>query len=336
MTRLSFVPPRLPGYAGACRERTEGLAQMGAFRKAGVWLGLVEEEDDPTADGRFDDEFADEDDDYAAAARPRSLTRQRTTERDLRARGARTDDRAERRRLGERDLRLAEQARGDHLRGYADPGQGDHVRSHADPGRDPARTDHGRDGHGRLDSGRLDGGRLDGGRADHGRSEQARADRAEQARTDHTRGDRAEYGRSESARTERGSVRHLSRPGASGYTTQDNLALAPESQPQVHQRSATTTDEANCRITTLHPTSYNEARAIGEHFRDGFPVIMNLTEMDEPDAKRLVDFAAGLAFGLRGSMERVTNRVFLLSPPNIQVSAEDKARIAEGGFFQQP
>ena len=67
-----------------------------------------------------------------------------------------------------------------------------------------------------------------------------------------------------------------------------------------------------------------------------FPVIMNLTEMDEPDAKRLVDFAAGLAFGLRGSMERVTNRVFLLSPPNIQVSAEDKARIAEGGFFQQP
>jgi cell division inhibitor SepF len=62
---------------------------------------------------------------------------------------------------------------------------------------------------------------------------------------------------------------------------------------------------------------------------------MNLTEMDEPDAKRLVDFAAGLAFGLRGGMERVTNRVFLLSPPNIQVSAEDKARIAEGGFFDR-
>ena len=84
----------------------------------------------------------------------------------------------------------------------------------------------------------------------------------------------------------------------------------------------------------MHPTSYSEARAIGEHFRDGHPVIMNLTEMDEPDAKRLVDFGAGLAFGLRGSMERVTNRVFLLSPPNIQVSAEDKARIAEGGFVE--
>ena len=83
------------------------------------------------------------------------------------------------------------------------------------------------------------------------------------------------------------------------------------------------------QITTLHPTSYSEARAIGEQFRDGHPVIMNLTELDEPDAKRLVDFAAGLAFGLRGGMERVTNRVFLLSPPNVQVSAEDKARIAE-------
>jgi len=60
-----------------------------------------------------------------------------------------------------------------------------------------------------------------------------------------------------------------------------------------------------------------------------------LSEMAEADAKRLVDFAAGLAFGLRGSMERVTNRVFLLSPANVQVTAEDKARIAEGGFFNQ-
>jgi cell division inhibitor SepF len=89
------------------------------------------------------------------------------------------------------------------------------------------------------------------------------------------------------------------------------------------------------RITTLHPRTYNEARTIGEHFRDGTPVIMNLTEMDDTDAKRLVDFAAGLIFGLRGSIERVTNKVFLLTPANIEVTAEDKARIAEGGFFNQ-
>jgi cell division inhibitor SepF len=89
------------------------------------------------------------------------------------------------------------------------------------------------------------------------------------------------------------------------------------------------------RITTLHPRTYNEARVIGERFRDGMPVIMNLTEMDDADAKRLVDFAAGLSFGLRGSIERVTAKVFLLSPRDVDVTAEDKARIREGGFFNQ-
>ena len=89
------------------------------------------------------------------------------------------------------------------------------------------------------------------------------------------------------------------------------------------------------RITTLHPRTYNEARTIGERFRDGMPVIMNLSEMDDSDAKRLVDFAAGLSFGLRGSIERVTAKVFLLSPQNVDVTAEDKARIREGGFFNQ-
>ncbi|HET7358377.1 MAG TPA: cell division protein SepF [Nocardioidaceae bacterium] len=89
------------------------------------------------------------------------------------------------------------------------------------------------------------------------------------------------------------------------------------------------------RITTLHPRTYNEARTIGENFREGVPVIMNLSEMDDADAKRLVDFAAGLIFGVRGSIERVTNKVFLLCPPNVTVAAEDKQRIAEGGFFNQ-
>ncbi|KQP66754.1 cell division protein SepF [Nocardioides sp. Leaf285] len=89
------------------------------------------------------------------------------------------------------------------------------------------------------------------------------------------------------------------------------------------------------RITTLHPSTYNEARTVGENFREGVPVIMNLSEMDDADAKRLVDFAAGLVFATRGTIERVTNKVFLLSPPNVTVAAEDKERIAEGGFFNQ-
>jgi cell division inhibitor SepF len=89
------------------------------------------------------------------------------------------------------------------------------------------------------------------------------------------------------------------------------------------------------RITTLHPRTYNEARTIGENFREGVPVIMNLSEMDDSDAKRLVDFAAGLVFAVRGTIERVTNKVFLLSPPNVSVAAEDKQRIADSGFFNQ-
>jgi cell division inhibitor SepF len=90
------------------------------------------------------------------------------------------------------------------------------------------------------------------------------------------------------------------------------------------------------RITTLHPRTYNEARTVGENFREGVPVIMNLSEMDDSDAKRLVDFAAGLVFATRGTIERITSKVFLLSPPNVSVAAEDKARLVEtGGFFNQ-
>ncbi|WP_407938435.1 cell division protein SepF [Nocardioides scoriae] len=100
-------------------------------------------------------------------------------------------------------------------------------------------------------------------------------------------------------------------------------------------RPAAQTVAPMSRITTLHPRTYNEARVIGENFRDGVPVIMNLSEMDDTDAKRLVDFAAGLVFSVRGSIERVTNKVFLLSPPNVSVAAEDKQRIAENGFFNQ-
>ena len=88
------------------------------------------------------------------------------------------------------------------------------------------------------------------------------------------------------------------------------------------------------RIITVHPRTYNEARTIGEHFRDGVPVIMNLSDMADTDAKRLVDFAAGLIFGLRGTIERVTSKVFLLSPNNVKVTAEDKERI-KGGFYNQ-
>jgi cell division inhibitor SepF len=106
-------------------------------------------------------------------------------------------------------------------------------------------------------------------------------------------------------------------------------------EEEPYQAEYTDVEYPSYRITTLHPRNYNEARTIGEHFRTGTPVIMNLSEMDDADAKRLVDFAAGLTFGLHGRLERVTAKVFLLSPHNVTVTAQDKARIAEGGFFNQ-
>ncbi|MFS8497445.1 MAG: cell division protein SepF [Micromonosporaceae bacterium] len=132
-------------------------------------------------------------------------------------------------------------------------------------------------------------------------------------------------------------VSYLAREGrprqADRHSNRDDLAPAPPAE-QAQATSGERT-ERRYQITTLHPTTFREARTIGEHFRQGNPVIMNLTEMDEADARRLVDFGAGLVFGLRGTMDRVTNRVFLLSPANVEVTPEDKARIAEGGFFRQ-
>lgn len=89
------------------------------------------------------------------------------------------------------------------------------------------------------------------------------------------------------------------------------------------------------KISTIHPRSYNDARRIGEEFRNGVPVIMNLTEMEDGDAKRIVDFAAGLVFGLHGTIERITNKVFLLSPVNVDVAAAAREQLAQDGFFNQ-
>ena len=118
-----------------------------------------------------------------------------------------------------------------------------------------------------------------------------------------------------------------SAPAAAGAAPQ----AAPSAVPEQRDRAAA----APATITTLHPRSYNEARTIGERYREGVPVIMNLTELDDAAAKRLVDFAAGLVFALHGGFDKVTNRVFLLTPADVEVSADDARRIAERGGFRQ-
>ncbi len=103
-------------------------------------------------------------------------------------------------------------------------------------------------------------------------------------------------------------------------------AVRPVADHEVNQMS---------RITTIHPRTYNEAKTIGESFRDGVPVIMNLSDLGDADAKRLVDFAAGLVFGLHGSIERITAKVFLLSPATVEVIGEDGAASPARALFNQ-
>lgn len=94
-------------------------------------------------------------------------------------------------------------------------------------------------------------------------------------------------------------------------------------------------EEGGRRIGTVTPDSFRDARGIGELFRDGVPVIINLTSMEPGDAKRVVDFAAGLTFGLRGSIERVATRVFLLSPADTNIVNGEATSRPTDGFFNQ-
>jgi cell division inhibitor SepF len=110
-----------------------------------------------------------------------------------------------------------------------------------------------------------------------------------------------------------------------------SLTVAPSMTSAAKSLDAAPID----RIVTITPRFYSEARAIGEYYREGNPVIMNLSDMEESERKRLIDFASGLVFGHAGTIERVTSKVFLLSPPNVMVSSEDKTAAANASLFNQ-
>jgi len=93
-------------------------------------------------------------------------------------------------------------------------------------------------------------------------------------------------------------------------------------------------ESVSYNIVTLQPRSYSEARKVGEYYREGNPVIINLDDMEESERKRLVDFASGLVFGLHGRIERISLKVFLLSPANVNVSNEDRTA-AQATFYNQ-
>ena len=93
---------------------------------------------------------------------------------------------------------------------------------------------------------------------------------------------------------------------------------------------------ASVRVHLVLPRSFNDAQQIADKFKDGIPVILNLQGADQELSKRLIDFASGLTYALNGGMQRVADKVFLLTPRNVEVSAEERARLLErGGFFNQ-
>jgi cell division inhibitor SepF len=92
---------------------------------------------------------------------------------------------------------------------------------------------------------------------------------------------------------------------------------------------------ASVRVHLVVPRSFNDAQSIADKFRDGSPVILNLQSSDTELSKRLIDFSSGLTYALGGGMQRVADKVFLLTPRNVEVSAEERARLVERGFFNQ-
>jgi cell division inhibitor SepF len=110
--------------------------------------------------------------------------------------------------------------------------------------------------------------------------------------------------------------------------------VTPIHRPTVVRQPA---PSAVSEIVTVHPKQYRDAQTIAENFREGVPVIINLSQMSDADARRLIDFASGLSLGLYGRIERVTSKVFLLSPENIAVSGDGALAHAdaEPAFAQQ-
>lgn len=107
--------------------------------------------------------------------------------------------------------------------------------------------------------------------------------------------------------------------GRREHTVEKAAPVTPLHRPAVVRQPSV---GAVSEILTVHPKQYRDAQVIAENFRDGIPVIINLSQMSDADARRLIDFASGLSLGLYGRIERVTSKVFLLSPENVAVSGD--------------
>jgi cell division inhibitor SepF len=115
---------------------------------------------------------------------------------------------------------------------------------------------------------------------------------------------------------------------------EDRTAVLRQASPR--PRVAAVPSPSSVRVHLVVPRSFNDAQQIADKFKDAIPVILNLQSSDQDLSKRLIDFASGLTYALDGGMQRVADKVFLLTPRNVEVSAEERARLLErGGFFNQ-
>ena len=132
-------------------------------------------------------------------------------------------------------------------------------------------------------------------------------------------------------RRERQNVRRLpSAPESDDWTSSE------EEPPRRQSRLRSVDVPAPAKVHLVVPRSFNDAQQIADRFKASIPVILNLQSADTELSKRLIDFASGLTYALDGSMQRVADKVFLLTPRNVEVSAEERARLLErGGFFNQ-
>lgn len=136
-------------------------------------------------------------------------------------------------------------------------------------------------------------------------------------------------------RSHRSEVSEVERVATAQLPTYLRSTSAPAVSPAAPSVRTVAPTPVIDRIVTVQPRFYSDVRTIGEHYRNGQPVIMNLSDVEESERKRLVDFASGLVFGHYGSIEKVTTKVFLLTPPNVAVSSEDKNAAAQASFFNQ-
>ena len=138
---------------------------------------------------------------------------------------------------------------------------------------------------------------------------------------------------SRSQRGERGSVRRL--PQRSSRDEIDSIFADDGSAPRRPAPLKSVVPKSESRVHLIHPHSFNDAQEIGDCFKDGVPVIINLVGAEQELIKRMVDFASGLTYALDGSLQKIADKVFVLTPENVEFSAEERAALVEKGFFNQ-